>query len=69
MKNREAQIVAALDKAIGRIQKRLADDDMKGSVADLVRLLQLRNELNDTQPQQVTVRWVDECQPTPANEE
>lgn len=62
MKNREAQIVAALDKAIGRIQKRLADDDLKGSVGDLVRMLQLRNELKATQPTQVTVRWVDECQ-------
>jgi hypothetical protein len=69
MKKREAQIVAALDKAIGRIQKRMADDDMKGSVADLVRMLQLRNELVAAQPRQVTVRWVDECQtPTPSNE-
>jgi hypothetical protein len=31
MKNRKVQIVAALDKAIGRMQKRLADDDMKSS--------------------------------------
>jgi hypothetical protein len=69
MKNREAQIVAALDKAIGRIQKRLADEDMKGSVADLVRMLQLRNELTATQPTQVTVRWVDECQTSDSNEE
>ena len=69
MKNREAQIVAALDKAIGRMQKRLADDDMKGSVADLVRMLQLRNELMETQPKQVTVRWVDECQTSTSNEE
>ena len=69
MKNREAQIVAALDKAIGRIQKRLADDDMKGSVADLVRMLQLRNELAATQPKTVTVRWVDECQTPTSNEE
>ena len=50
MKKREAQIVAALDKAIGRIQKRLADDEMKASVGDLVRMLQLRNELMETQP-------------------
>jgi hypothetical protein len=69
MKNREAQIVAALDKAIGRIQKRLADDDMKGSVADLVRILQLRNELMAAQPTQVTVRWVDECQTTSTSNE
>jgi hypothetical protein len=69
MKNREAQIVAALDKAIGRMQKRLADDDMKASVADLARMLQLRDELMETQPKQVTVRWVDECQTSTSNEE
>jgi hypothetical protein len=69
MKNREAQIVAALDKAIGRIQKRLADEDMKGSVADLVRMLQLRNELTAAQPTQVTVRWVDECQTSSSSTE
>ena len=69
MEKREAQIVAALDKAIGRIQKRLADDDLKGSVADLVRMLQLRNELMETQPKTVTVRWVDECQTPTSNEE
>jgi hypothetical protein len=69
MKKREAQIVAALDKAIGRIQKRLADEDMKGSVADLVRMLQLRNELVAAQPTQVTVRWVDECQTSSSSTE
>jgi hypothetical protein len=44
------------------MQKRLADDEMKGTVADLVRMLQLRNELTKTQPTHVTVQWVDECQ-------
>ena len=69
MEKREAQIVAALDKAIGRMQKRLANDEMKATVADLVRMLQLRNELMETQPKQVTVRWVDECQTPTSNEE
>jgi hypothetical protein len=68
MKKREARIVAALDKAIGRMQKRLVDDEMKASVADLVRMLQLRDELMETQPKTVTVRWVDECQ-TPTSTE
>ena len=68
MEKREAQIVAALDKAIGRMQKRLADEEMKASVGDLVRMLQLRNELMETQPKQVTVRWVDECETSTSNE-
>ncbi len=70
MKEREAQrTVRALDKAIRRIQERLEDDDTKGSVADLVRIVQLRNELTETLPKQVTVRWIDECQAPTSNEQ
>ena len=61
-------LAAAVDAAISKIQDRLGNEDMKGSVADLVRLLQLRKELNDTQPQKVSVGWVDEWQPTFAND-
>jgi hypothetical protein len=68
MEKREAQIVEALDKAIQKIQRRLCDDEVKGSVTDLVRMLQLRNELTEAQPKQLTVRWVDECQTTTSNE-
>ncbi len=62
-------LAAAVDAAISKIQDRLGNEDMKGSVADLVRLLQLRKELNDTQPQKVSVGWVDEWQPTLANDQ
>ena len=68
MKNREARMVKALDKAIATILTRLGEDEAKGSVADLVRMLQLRNELTEAQPKQVTVRWVDECQTSTSNE-
>jgi hypothetical protein len=61
-------LAAAVDAAISNIQDRLGNEDMKGSVTDLVRLLQLRKELNDTQSQKVSVGWVDEWQPTPAND-
>src|SRR5277367_766079 len=61
-------LAAAVDAAISNIQGRLGNEDMKGSVADLVRLLQLRKELNDTQPQKVTIGWVDEWQPILAND-
>jgi hypothetical protein len=65
---RSGGLAEAVDAAISNIQGRLGKDDMKGSVADLVRLLQLRKELNDTQPSKVTVGWVDEWQPTLAND-
>ncbi len=61
-------LAEAVDAAISNIQDRLGKEDMKGSVADLIRLLQLRKELNETQPQKVSVGWVDEWQPTFAND-
>lgn len=42
--------------------------NIKPSVADLVRLLELRRELKKREPRKLTVRWVDEC-PEPAAEE
>ena len=62
-------ILSDVDAAIGKIREKLCSDDLKGSMADLVRLLQLRQELTELQPRQVTVRWVDECQTTPLIEE
>ena len=58
-----------VDMAIGNVRKGLRSQDIKGSLSDLVRLLQLRQELAVQQPRQVTVRWVDECQTTPSTEE
>ncbi len=62
-------ILKDVDMAIGNIRKGLRSQDNKGSLSDLVRLLQLRQELTVEQPRQVTVRWVDECQTTPSTEE
>ena len=58
--------LAEVDRIIESIQERLSDDSAKPSVAELVRLLELRRELAQSQTGQVTVRWIDECQPTPA---
>lgn len=62
-------IVRDLDVAIGKIRERLRSDDLKGSLSDFMRLLELRRELTDLQPRQVTVRWIDECRTTPSIEE
>ena len=68
MAKREAQLLGALNRAIRKIQTRLGNDEMKISVGDLVRLVELRNELTEAQPRQVTVRWVDECPTSTSNE-
>jgi hypothetical protein len=57
--------VEEVDKIIALIEERLADEDVQLSVADLMRLLELRRELARSQPGSTTVGWIDECQLTP----
>jgi hypothetical protein len=52
-------VTRAIDNAIGKIQAQLEGDQVKASVADLVRLIQLRNELADERPVDITARWID----------
>jgi len=52
-------VARAIDYAIEKIQEQLESDQQKLSVSDLVRLIQLRNELAGNYPMDVTARWVD----------
>jgi hypothetical protein len=54
-----------IDRITERVIERLADEDVPLSIADLIRLLELRRELAKSQPGRIRVRWIDECQPTP----
>jgi hypothetical protein len=52
-------VARAIDYAIEKIQEQLESDQQKLSIADLVRLIQLRNELAGELPVDITARWVD----------
>ncbi len=59
--NRE--LLDSIDLAIGAMQKKLSSvDGAKVSLTDLVRLLQLRKELEADRPRRVVARWIDECE-------
>ena len=58
------RLVAAVESAIGGIQERLANlaadgQDAKWSVSDLIRLLQLRDQLHGERPRTIFACWVD----------
>lgn len=55
----EEAITETIDKAIGKIQAQLETNQLKPSVTDLVRLIQLRNELAGERPMDITARWID----------
>jgi hypothetical protein len=62
------RLVAAVEAAIGGLQERLgnidaAGPDAKCSVSDLVRLLQLRDQLQGERPRTVRACWVNADQP------
>ena len=59
------RLVAAVESAIAAIQERLANlatdgQDAKWSVSDLVRLLQLRDQLQGERPRTIFACWVDD---------
>ena len=54
---------ALIEQVIDSIVQRVKDDKLKGTIADLVRLLQLQRELKDDlepeEPREIKVTWVD----------
>ncbi len=55
------QLLSVVDKAILAIRDQLEREGGKGSIADLLKLLTLRKELDGDKPEAVVARWVDEC--------
>ena len=54
-------LLDTIDAAIQLMQTKLAGSgETKGSLTDLVRLLQLRKELEGDRPRQVSARWIEE---------
>jgi hypothetical protein len=54
------EIGAALDRAVRKFAQLLLEDDMELSIADFIRLMQLRKEYGGARRPALTVKWVDE---------
>jgi len=55
---------ALVNKLLKSIEQRLEKDELKATLGDFIRLLQLKKELEDEEPREIEVRWVE---PDPAN--
>lgn len=53
------QKAALIDELLSRVEQRLRKDDFKATVGDFIRLLEIRQELEEERPREITVRWVD----------
>ena len=62
-------VVTAIDKALLAMQKKLSDPELKPTINDFIKLLQMKKDLEGERPKDVTVRWVEECSEIPSNEE
>lgn len=48
-----------IEMAIRKMEKKLASDEVKASIGDFIRLLQLQKDYYGDQPRQVTVTWIE----------
>jgi hypothetical protein len=48
-----------VSKVIEKIEARLQSDELKPTVGDFIRLLQLEKELEEEQPREIEVSWVE----------
>jgi hypothetical protein len=55
----QQRIADLIDRAIGGIEKKLQESAASLTIADCLKVMQLQKELEDEQPQEVTVTWVE----------
>lgn len=48
-----------VDRLLRSVEQKLEDSELRASVGDYIRLLQLLKELEEERPREITVRWVE----------
>ncbi|MFN7995889.1 MAG: hypothetical protein U0Q18_19920 [Bryobacteraceae bacterium] len=59
MRQEDENRAEIVKRAIEAIERKLDTSEMKPSIADLIRLLQLQRELEPERVREVNVKWVD----------
>jgi hypothetical protein len=50
---------ALIEKAIQSMEEKLDSNEMKATIGDFIRLLQLQKEIEGERPQEIKVTWVE----------
>ena len=58
-----------VEELIEKVEKKLGSGDVKATVGDYIRLVQLQKELEDEEVKEIEVRWVDPEDPEPESGE
>ena len=56
-------------KAIKSFEKKLDSEEVKATVGDFIRLLQLQREMDGDEPREIKVTWVEPVESEPSSEE
>ncbi len=66
---RRRDSAALIRKAISNIESKLETNEVKATIGDFIRLLQLEKELQVEEPRDIKVTWVDSNQTEPVSGE
>jgi hypothetical protein len=64
---RRRKEAALVEKVIETFEEKLNSNELKPTVGDLIRLLQLEKELEEEQPKEIKVLWVEPSEKEPAS--
>ena len=57
-KKKETQ-AAIVEKLLKNVEKKLGGEDVKATLGDYIRLVQLQQELEEDEPKDIQVTWVE----------
>jgi len=55
-RNKKAEVV---EQILEKVEQKFGEGDMKATLGDYIRLVQLQKELDEEEPGEITVTWVD----------
>ena len=58
-KQKKKAQAAVIKKLLKNVEKKLGGEDVKATLGDYIRLVQLQQELEEEEPKDVKVTWVD----------
>jgi hypothetical protein len=58
-KQKKKTQAAVVKKLLKNVEKKLGGEDVKATLGDYIRLVQLQQELEEEEPQDITVTWVE----------
>jgi len=58
-KQKKKTQAAVVEKLLKNVEKKLAGKDVKATLGDYIKLVQLQTELEEEEPKDITVTWVE----------